>query len=274
MSMRSLLFVPGNRLELLAKVGRSAPDAVVVDLEDAVPADAKDAARAGVAEALRAGRPEFSGLLLVRINAVDTVSHAADVAVCADLIDAGLLDGVVLPKYERVTQLTELQKALPGRAVVVAGVESALGVADARPLLAAGPAAVYFGSDDFIADLGGRRTAAGTEVLFARSAVLLAATLAGVPALDQAVVAVRDEDTFRCDANVGRNLGYGGKICLHPSQVAIAHQVFTPGPDEVAHARAVLAAGAAGVGMVGEVMVDAVHVRMARDVLARAGEAC
>jgi citrate lyase subunit beta/citryl-CoA lyase len=274
MSMRSLLFVPGNRVELLAKVGRSAPDAVVVDLEDAVPADAKDAARAGVAEALRAGRPEFSGLLLVRINAVDTVPHAADVAACADLIDAGLLDGVVLPKYERVAQLTELQKALPERAVVVVGVESALGVADARPLLAAEPAAVYFGSDDFIADLGGRRTAAGTEVLFARSAVLLAATLAGVPALDQAVVAVRDEDTFRCDANVGRNLGYGGKICLHPSQVAIAHQVFTPGPDEVAHARAVLAAGAAGVGMVGEVMVDAVHVRMARDVLARAGEAC
>ncbi|HEY3605788.1 MAG TPA: CoA ester lyase [Sporichthyaceae bacterium] len=272
--MRSLLFVPGNRVELLAKVGRSAPDAVVVDLEDAVPEDAKDAARAGVAEALRAGRPEFSGLLLVRINAVDTVPHAADVAACMDLIDAGLLDGVVLPKYERVAQLTELRRGLPGRAVVAVGVESALGVADARPLLAAGPAAVYFGSDDYIADLGGRRTAAGTEVLFARSAVLLAAILAGVPALDQAVVAVRDEDSFRCDANVGRNLGYGGKICLHPSQVAIAHQVFTPGPDEVAHARAVLAAGAAGVGMVGEVMVDAVHVRMARDVLARAGEAC
>jgi citrate lyase subunit beta/citryl-CoA lyase len=271
--MRSLLFVPGNRVELLAKVSRSAPDAVVVDLEDAVPTDSKDTARAGVAAALRVGRPDFIGLLLVRINAVDTAPHAADVAACVDLIRAGALDGVVLPKYESTTQLTALQQALPTGARIVVGVESALGVVDARPLLAAGPSAVYFGSDDFIADLGGRRTAAGTEVLFARSAVLLAATLAGVPALDQAVVAVRDEDAFRRDANLGRNLGYGGKICLHPSQVGIAHEVFTPSADEVAHARAVLAAGARGVGMVGEVMVDAVHMRMARDVLARAGEA-
>jgi citrate lyase subunit beta/citryl-CoA lyase len=145
-------------------------------------------------------------------------------------------------------------------------------VADARPLLAAEPQSVYFGSEDFIGDLGGRRTAAGTEVLYARSAVLLAAHLAGVPALDQAVVAVHDEDTFRCDANVGRNLGYGGKICLHPGQVPIAHEVFTPDAAEVAHAHAVLAAAGAGVGMVDGVMVDAVHVRMARDVLSRAGE--
>jgi citrate lyase subunit beta/citryl-CoA lyase len=194
------------------------------------------------------------------------------VAACAGLIEAGLLDGVVLPKYEQVVQLTDLQAALPAGAAVLVGVESALGVADARLLLAAGPHAVYFGSDDFIADLGGRRTAAGNEVLYARSAVLLAATLAGVPALDQAVVAVRDEDAFRCDAHTGRNLGYGGKICLHPTQVLIAHEVFTPGPEEVAHARAVLAVAADGVGMVNGVMVDGVHVRMARDVLARAGE--
>jgi citrate lyase subunit beta/citryl-CoA lyase len=270
--MRSLLFVPGNRVEMLAKVGRSAPDAVAVDLEDAVPADGKEAARRGVTAALRDGRPDFHGLLLVRINAVDAAPHAADVVTCAELIEAGLLDGVVLPKYERIAQLTQLQAALPGRTVVVVGVESALGVADARPLLAAGPHAVYFGSDDFIADLGGRRTAAGTEVLFARSAVLLAATLAGVPAVDQAMVAVRDEDSFRCDAHTGRNLGYGGKICLHPTQVTIAHEVFTPSAEEVAHARAVVAAGADGVGLLDGVMVDAVHVRMARDLLSRAGE--
>jgi citrate lyase subunit beta/citryl-CoA lyase len=270
--MRSLLFVPGNRVELLAKVGRSAPDAVAVDLEDAIPADGKDAAREEVTAALRAGRPEFGGLLLVRINAVGSEQHEADVAACAGLIGAGELDGVVLPKYEAVAQLTQLQAALPGGSHIMVGVESALGVADARPLLAAEPQSVYFGSDDFVADLGGRRTAAGTEVLYARSAVLLAATLAGVPALDQAVVAVRDEDTFRCDANVGRNLGYGGKICLHPTQVAIAHEVFTPDAAAVAHAHAVLAAATHGVGMVDGVMVDAVHVRMARDVLSRAGE--
>ncbi|MGH3504876.1 MAG: HpcH/HpaI aldolase/citrate lyase family protein [Nocardioidaceae bacterium] len=268
MVVRSLLFVPGGRPEMLAKVGRCRPDAVVADLEDAVAAGDKDCARDATLAALRAARPG-AGQVLLRINPPDTPWHAADRAVTAEGIQDGSIDGVVLPKYERTAQLNEVRAALPGRARVVVGLESALGVADSRPLLAEGPDAAYFGAEDLIADLGGRRTASGTEVLYARCQVRLAAHLAGVPSIDQAVVAVQDGDAFRADAERARDLGYHGKICLHPRQVEMAHQAFTPSAEETAHARAVIAAAEAGVGVVDGHMVDAAHVAMARGVLAR-----
>ncbi|MBN9735682.1 MULTISPECIES: CoA ester lyase [unclassified Pseudonocardia] len=270
LTVRSLLFVPGGRPEMLAKVARSRPDAVVVDLEDAVaPAD-KEQARAAASAALREARPG-AGTVLVRVNPPGTPWHEADVAAVADLAET--VDGAVLPKYERVEQLDRVRSALPPDTRVVVGIESARGVADARPLLEAGPDAAYFGAEDLIADLGGRRTADGTEVLYARSRVCLSAHLAAVPAVDQAVVAVREVERFRTDAEQARDLGYRGKICLHPTQVEAAHAVFTPSAEEVGHAREVLAASGTGVAVIDGQMVDAVHVAMARGVLARAGEA-
>jgi citrate lyase subunit beta/citryl-CoA lyase len=266
--LRSLLFVPADRPELLAKVGRVHPDAVVADLEDAVaPAD-KAAARTTVLDALAASRPG-ADLVLVRVNAAGTEWYDADVAAVAA---AGAVDGVVLPKYETVEQLSSLRAALPSGARVVVGIESALGVADARPLLAAGPDAAYFGAEDYIADLGGRRTAAGTEVLYARSAVCLAARLAGVLPIDEAVVDVRDEDAFRRDAETGRDLGYRGKICVHPMQVVAARTAFTPTAAEIAEAEAVVRAADRGVTVIDGRMVDAVHVAMARETLRRAAD--
>ena len=164
-----------------------------------------------------------------------------------------------------------------GEMVVIAGVETARGVAGCEAL-AAGPVdAVYFGAEDYIADLGGRRSRGGLEVLHARSRVVLAARLSGVHPVDQAVVDPRDEAAFTDDADTGRDLGYRGKICIHPSQVTLSHEVFTPSPAEVAHARAVLAAvgqpGRPGVAVVDGQMVDAVHLRAARAVLRAAGEA-
>ena len=170
-----------------------------------------------------------------------------------------------------ITNPAPVRAGLPAGARVVVGVETALGVVDARPLLAERPDAAYFGAEDYAADIGGMRTAAGTEVLYARSSVCLAAHLAGVAALDQAVVAVHDRDAFRADADQGRDIGYRGKICLHPMQVEIAREVFTPSAAEVEHARAVLRAAEQGVGVVDGQMVDAVHVTMARAVLAAAG---
>jgi citrate lyase subunit beta/citryl-CoA lyase len=277
LTVRSLLFVPGGRPEMLAKVARSRPDAVVVDLEDAVaPAD-KEQARAAAVTALRGARPG-AGTVLVRINPPGTPWHDADLSAVAELaggdgVPHTAADGVVLPKYERAEQLDRVRSALPSGARVVVGIESARGVADARPLLEAGPDAAYFGAEDLIADLGGRRTAGGTEVLYARSRVCLSAHLAAVPAVDQAVVAVREVERFRTDAEQARDLGYRGKICLHPTQVEAAHAVFTPSAEEVAHAREVLAASGTGVAVIDGQMVDAVHVAMARGVLARAGEA-
>ena len=268
-SPRTVLFVPAHRPEMLPKVARSRPDAVIVDLEDAVAPPAKDTARHTARTALTEARPGAESVL-VRINGVGTPWYDADVAAAAELIKAGALDGVVLPKYERPAELADLRAALPDGALVIAGLESALGVADARPLLAEHPDAAYFGAEDYVADLGGRRTREGTEVLYARSQVCLAARLAGVASLDQVVAAVHDTDAFRADAEQGRALGYGGKICLHPAQVGIAHEVFSPSAAEVEHARAVLTAAEAGVGLVDGQMVDAVHVSMARAVLDRA----
>lgn len=275
MLARTVLFVPGGRADMIAKVGRAAPDVVVVDLEDAVaPAD-KDAARRTAmqaVEALDAG----GAVVLMRVNPPGSPWFDADVAAVA----ISRADGVVLPKLERVDQPAALRDLLRDGALVIAGLETARGVADCRRLLdgrrssdagcTRGVDAVYFGAEDYVADLGGRRTVGGDEVLYARSQVVLAARLAGVPAIDQAVVAVHDAERFRADAQQGRDLGFRGKICLHPAQVAIAAEIFAPAADEIEHARAVVAAAGSGVGLVDGQMVDDVHVRMATALLARA----
>jgi citrate lyase subunit beta/citryl-CoA lyase len=265
---RSLLFVPGTKTELLAKVPRWQPDVVIVDLEDAVSEAEKDAARLAVAEA------DFAAAgttVLVRVNPPGTPWHDLDVAACLDTMAAG----IVLPKGEDPGEVVALRDHLARSApelVIVLGIESALGVARARELLTTGVAAAFFGSEDFLADMGGRRTPGGLEVLYARSEVALAGRLAGVPTIDQAVVAVDDDGAFTADAEMGRALGYVGKICVHPRQVALAHAVFTPSAAEVAEARRILQGAAAGVGVVDGLMVDAVHIRMAQQVLERAEE--
>ena len=268
--VRSLLFMPGTRADMVAKIGRFGPDVAAVDLEDAVAPGQKDAARDTAAAAIDALDPDGPTTILVRVNPVGSPWFAADVAAAARCAAAGL----VVPKLSSQHDLYEVRQALVENgwadALIVAGIETALGVADARPVLASGVAGAYFGAEDYIADIGGHRSPGGQEVLYARSQVCLAAYLAGLPAIDQAVVALGDDEHFLADARAGRALGYQGKICIHPRQVELAHQVFTPTRDEVAHARAVLAAGDAGVGVVDGQMVDSVHVKMAQSVLARA----
>ncbi len=280
--VRSILFMPATRADMIAKIPRFAPDVAIVDLEDAVAPGDKAAARRTAAAAIDALDPDGPSTVLVRVNPVGTPWFAADVAAAAGSAAAG----VVVPKLATRPQLGEVTRALAEHswagALIIAGIETALGVADARSLLAdgrrgpGGPGApgslsgAYFGAEDYIADIGGRRSPGGDEVLYARSQVCLAAYLAGVPAIDQVVVDIADDDQFLADARRGQSLGYQGKMCIHPRQVGLAHQVFTPAPEEVAHARAVVAAGEAGVAVVDGQMVDDVHVRMARAVLARA----
>jgi citrate lyase subunit beta/citryl-CoA lyase len=268
---RSLFFVPGSRPELLAKVPRWRPDVAVLDLEDAVPAAGKDAARAALVTALAETDLPTTLLvrikLLVRINPPGTAWFDADLTAVAD----GPATGVVLPKYESADQLAEVRRRLPSGALVVVGIESARGVADCAALLTGPVDAAYFGAEDYIADLGGRRTPGGWEALYARSQVVLAARLAGVGAIDEAFVDIGDDDGFAADARAGQAMGYTGKICVHPRQVELSHRVFTPTPEEVEHARAVVTAfRSGGVATVDGQMVDEVHVRMARQVLARA----
>jgi citrate lyase subunit beta/citryl-CoA lyase len=278
--VRSLLFVPANRPDMVAKAHRAQPDAVVIDLEDAVPVAEKIATRRLVgpaAAALRDVCPPSSAILL-RVNATATEWFAADVAdaTCAEV------DGLVVPKIERGDEVRRVRAALAsiGRegALVIAGIETARGVLHIDDVVAAGPDMVYFGAEDFVADMGGVRTAASLEVLYARSRVALSARVAGIPCIDQAVVAFADPEAFRSDAADGRSLGYCGKICIHPSQVLLANEIFGHTPAEVARARRIVEAFAessrrgAGVTVVDGQMVDEPIVRLARAVLAAVAE--
>ena len=235
--VRSMLFMPGTRADMIAKIPRFAPDVAIADLEDAVAPGDKDGARRTAATAIDALGPDVSATVLIRVNPVSTPWFAADLAAAAGSAAAG----IVVPKLATEEQLGEVRQALAEHdwtnALVIAGIETALGVADARTLLDGGPgfssvlSGAYFGAEDYIADIGGRRSPGGEEVLYARSRVCLAAYLGGIPAVDQVVVDIADDAGFLADARRGQSLGYQGKMCVHPRQIALAHQVFTPAPE-------------------------------------------
>jgi len=277
--LRSLLFAPATRPDMLAKLPRSNPDGVVVDLEDAVPVDAKDAARPGARAAAAELAVAHPGLaVFVRVNAVPTEWFAADVAEACP----PELTGIVVPKLESTDQVgtaaTALADAGLGHLCMIAGSETALGVERARELYQPPVVAGYFGAEDFVADMGGVRTEESTEVLYARSRVALAARIAGVLAVDQVVTAFGDADRFLSDAAQGRALGYSGKLCIHPAQVPLAHRAFSPTAEEVERAERLVAAyeeasarGVAAIAFEGQ-MVDEPLARHARAVLAAARE--
>ena len=250
---------------MLAKLPRSGPDGVVLDLEDAVPAEAKVDARSVVARAAEALRDGHPGLAVhVRVNAVPSEWFADDVATA---LVAGIAEQVAIVADALDRQgLSDL--------MIVAGLETAAGVERAGEVTAdiRVPAA-YFGAEDYVADLGGVRTTEGTEVLYARSRVALAARLTGTLAIDQVVTDLSDEAHFRADAAVGRSLGYRGKLCIHPAQVAWAHGAFSPSGDELDRARRLLEAydaavadGSAAIAFEGQ-MVDEPLARQARTLL-------
>ena len=275
--LRSLLFAPATRPDVLAKMPRSGPDGVVVDLEDAVAPDAKEAARPNAREAGRALAGEHPGLaVFVRVNAVATEWFAQDVAEAC----VPELTGIVVPKMESSDHVATAARALADAGLahlqVVAGTETALGVADAREIYRPPVTVCYFGAEDFVADMGGVRTQTSTEVLYARSRVALLARVSGVLALDQVVTSFGDDEFFLADAAQGRALGYTGKLCIHPAQVPLAHRAFAPSPEEVDRARrlidafdAAIARGEAVVAFDGQ-MIDEPLARHARAVLAAA----
>ncbi len=273
--LRSALYAPASRPELLPKLPRSGPDGVIIDLEDAVAPSGKLQARpvaAAAARELRRTHPDLA--IFVRVNAVDTEWFEGDVAEA--LVPE--LTGVVVPMLESAAAVDLVAERLEaiGPLGVMAGLETVAGVEYAAEVLRPPVVAAYFGAEDYVADLGGIRTPDNTEVHYARSRVAVACRLAGVVALDQVVVKLRDEDVFITDARQGRALGYKGKLCIHPAQVPWANRVFTPSPEEVNRARRMLAVyeetqrtGAGAVSFEGQ-MVDEPLARQARALLAAA----
>jgi citrate lyase subunit beta/citryl-CoA lyase len=274
--LRSLLFAPAVRPDFIAKLPERGADGVVIDCEDATPPNAKPEAR----ENARQLAPALAGrgsAVFVRVNSVASEWFAEDigVALCPELT------GIVVPKLERLDQVEQAAAALDRAGLaglcVLAGIETALGVADARSVLSHPlVGAAYFGAEDFSADMGGLRTEGNQEVLYARSKVALAGRLAGIPTLDQVVVDFRNDVAFQREVGEARALGYRGKLCIHPSQVLLANTGFVPSQEEVDQATRLLAAyelasasGLAAIDFEGQ-MVDEPLAARARQTIAAA----
>ena len=257
---RSYLFVPGDRPERIAKAHASGADAVIVDLEDAVAPASKASARDAVAGALDASQP-----VMLRINGADTAWFADDARLSAHPAVAA----VMLPKATGAEPVAALRSASGGKPVL-ALVESAAGMAGAAALAAtAGVARLVFGSIDFQLDLD---IADDDLALLAfRSQLVLASRLANLPApVDGVTTAFDDAARIELEARRARSQGFGGKLCIHPKQVAIVNRAFSPTEAELAWAQRVVdtaaAAGGAAVAVDGK-MVDAPVLSRARRLL-------
>lgn len=265
-TMRSALFVPGNRPERFAKALAVGADAVIIDLEDAVQADAKDMARVHIAEfAAGADGHHF----LVRSNGADTPWFDADMALCREL---PAIRGVVLPKAESAEQVRRAWEG-SGKPVIPI-VESAKGVQALDALAQAqGVERLAFGYLDLMLDTGTRPDTAGARLLLnhIRCHMLLSSAAAGIGApLDGVHPDFRDTETLSGIATQVRDMGFAGLLCIHPTQVAVVHNAFAPSDQERAWARRVMdeyeRTGSAAFQVDGK-MVDAPVIERARRIL-------
>lgn len=231
-ALASYLFVPGDRPERFHKALASGAAQVIVDLEDAVAPAAKSAARAAVAAWLHPDHP-----VVLRINGAGTPWFEADLALAAHPGVAA----VMLPKAEDAATLRAVRAAAP-QAALLPLIESARGI-EAVDAIARTPGVerLVFGSIDFQLDLG--LTGDGEELLFFRSRLVLASRLAGIAApVDGVCTAIADDAALRQASERARRLGFGGKLCIHPRQVAVVEAAFAPSAEELAWAEKVLAA--------------------------------
>ena len=271
---RSFLFVPATRPERFAKALASSAGAVIIDLEDAVAPDAKPAARALLAQAWASFSAPERARLVVRVNAAGTPWHLDDLQLVAILAATGL-GGVVLPKAETVDMLGTLA-AHTGRAcALLPMVETAAGLA-AVDALAAYPQVcrLVFGNLDFQADVGMACGPNEAELAPVRLALVLASRRAGrVAPVDGVTAAISDTMQLQQDTQRSRRFGFGARLCIHPTQVAVVNAGLAPSADEVDWSRRVLAHSqhsGLGVFTLDGRMVDAPVLKLAERTLALA----
>jgi citrate lyase subunit beta/citryl-CoA lyase len=283
--------VPGSSAKMLAKAPTRGADEIVIDLEDAVAISAKDDARATVLAAL--GEPQWAGVRCsVRVNAPRTPWCHADIVALASLTQRGPAS-IVVPKVESAGDLAFVERLLDGaeaaagstrRMTVQALIETAAGVSHVQEIAASSPRldGLILGYADLSASLG-RAAGAGAELDSWRAiqdAILVAARTNDLVAIDGPYLGISVDDGFTAAATRARDMGFDGKWAIHPAQVGALNELFTPSGDDVAHARAVIAAleeaerggGAGAVALDGQMLDEAVRVAALR-VLARAGAA-
>ncbi|WP_435318151.1 HpcH/HpaI aldolase/citrate lyase family protein [Haloarchaeobius sp. TZWSO28] len=274
MVRRSVMFSPGDRPELMRKAPNTGADTIVFDLEDAVAPQRKDEAREAVHAVL--SDPDFDPdcEVCVRVN-------PAEGGMDEDLATLGRdlrLDALMLPKATGAADVDRLDEAFEGPTPpVLALVESAAGVLAAADIARADAAdALVFGAEDLSADIGATRTSEGTEVLYAREKVVVAAAAHQLDAIDTVYTDFSDSNGLAEETDFAIQLGYDGKMAIHPSQVPVINDAFTPADDRIEWARAVLDAKAEadaegrGVFQVDGEMIDAPLIAQAERVLERA----
>ncbi len=287
--MRSLLFVPGDSEKKLAKGLESGADALIIDLEDSVAAGRKEAARRLTAEVVAGAKA--GPLLYVRVNDLSTGLTDDDLAA---VVKAGPA-GIMLPKSnsgEDVARLAVRLRVHEAEAGIADGATRILPIITETPagVLNAGTYAgaserlsgLTWGAEDLSAEIGAAATrdedGRYTDVFrFARISTILAACAAEVAPIDTVFPNFRDEEAFHRDCLEGARDGFTGRMAIHPVQVPVINAVFTPSPEAVAEARAVVdafaAAGNPGVVAIDGKMYDRPHLKRAERLLARAGAA-
>lgn len=261
------LFVPGDRPERFAKAASAGADVVIIDLEDAVAPSGKSLALAATVDALVRGGIRA----MVRVNPVDSASHDAEVKSLLALIELrhhGLL-GLMVPKAEQAASLTALREALPEDLALVPLIESACGLIQAQALAQVpGVTRLAFGAVDFALDIN-----ADSDDRFLdapRSQLVLASRAAGIAApLDSPCIEIRDVDRVASSARLAKNFGFGGKLCIHPAQVAVVNTEFLPTEADIEWARTLIGAEG-GAAQVDGQMIDRPVTERAKRILQQA----
>jgi citrate lyase subunit beta / citryl-CoA lyase len=249
--LRSMLYAPGSSGHLLAKVFDAGADSIILDLEDAVAITAKAEARRLVAEVLerRAGEPGVP--IFVRVNAASSGMLEQDI----DAIAHRRLTGVKLPKVDGPDEVRwcdallssyERARGIPqGSIALLLSIETAAGV-EAAPVIARASRRTWclgFGAEDFALDTGSDATAFATESLYARSRLVVASRAAGIaPPFDSAYPHLDRPRGLAAHARASQRLGFQGKSVIHPRQLAIVHDVYSPSPAQISWAERVVVA--------------------------------
>ncbi len=258
---RSYLFVPGDRPDRFAKAAQSGAERIILDLEDAVGAAHKVSARASVAQWLARG-----GGGLIRINGTDTPWFEDDVAMAL----SSPMDGLILPKASAAS-VTALSRVIQSKSQAIALIESVAGIVEIHAV-ASNPVIcrLAFGSVDFALDSG--IASDGEEVNAVRTELTIASRYAGLPApIDGVSTTLNDPEAIALDVARARRFGFGGKLAIHPRQIAAIHQGFLPLNSEIAWAREVLGAlAASGDGVIAHAgeMLDKPVIERARRIVA------
>lgn len=268
------LFVPGDRPERFSKAAASGADVVIIDLEDAVAEDSKSEALAAAVAALTPNGEHGTAAVraLVRTNPAGSATHDEEIHTLlslATLTGHGLL-GVVVPKAEDVALLHALARTLPNDLAFVPLIESALGVVHALEIASIDAVTrLAFGAIDFALDIdadGGDRF-----LDHARAQLVLVSRAAEIAApLDSPSVEIKDVAMIAASARTARNFGFGGKLCIHPVQLAPVVEAFTPTEAEISWAQSVVGAEGAAAQIAGQ-MVDRPVIERAKKILTRAG---